>query len=147
MKEQFMILIDSLLVIMLTSVPANAEEQKKESLENWSMEPFVKKDTPVLLPNPDSTFKCPVREKIVRWEEQNVYNPAAVVKDGKVYLLYRADDRSPELDWGRTCRIGLAYSEDGRNFTRFPEPVLYPDNDPWKKYEWVGGCEDIHINL
>jgi predicted GH43/DUF377 family glycosyl hydrolase len=23
--------------------------------------------------------------------------------------------------------------------------VLYPDNGPWKKYEWVGGCEDIHI--
>jgi len=80
-----------------------------------------------------------------RWEEQNVYNPAAVVRDGKVYLLYRADDRNPELKWGRTCRIGLAWSEDGTNFTRHPAPVLYPDNDAWKPYEWEGGCEDLHL--
>jgi len=23
--------------------------------------------------------------------------------------------------------------------------VLYPDNDKFKKYEWEGGCEDLHI--
>jgi len=67
------------------------------------------------------------------------------VRNGKVFLLYRADDKSPDLKWGRTCRIGLAYSEDGVNFTRHREPVLYPDNDSWKKYEWEGGCEDLHI--
>ena len=49
------------------------------------------------------------------------------------------------IGWGRTCRIGLAISEDGIHFTRHPEPVLYPDNDEWKQYEWEGGCEDLHI--
>jgi predicted GH43/DUF377 family glycosyl hydrolase len=67
------------------------------------------------------------------------------VRDGKVYLLYRADDRNPALKWGRTCRIGMAWSTDGVHFTRHPAPVLYPDNDPWKEYEWEGGCEDLHI--
>jgi predicted GH43/DUF377 family glycosyl hydrolase len=74
-----------------------------------------------------------------------VYNPAAVVHRGKVYLLYRADDISPDLGWGRTCRIGLAHSEDGVRFTRHPQPVVYPDNDQWKQYEWEGGCEDLHV--
>ena len=111
----------------------------------WAIGPFVKRDKPVLSPTPDSKFQCPILGKEVRWEEQNVYNPAAVVRAGKVYLLYRADDKNPALKWGRTCRIGLASSEDGINFTRHPTPVLYPDNDPWKQYEWEGGCEDLHI--
>lgn len=113
--------------------------------EGWEIGPFVKRKEPVLRPTPDSRFTCPVRGKEVRWEERNVYNPAAVVRDGKVYLLYRADDRSPDVGWGRTCRIGLAHSRDGSHFTRHPEPVLYPDNDEWKQYEWEGGCEDLHI--
>jgi len=113
--------------------------------DDWALGPFVKRGQPILRPTRDSVFRCPIRGKDVRWEEQNVYNPAAVVRNGKVYLLYRADDRSPDLGWGRTCRIGLAHSTDGVHFTRRPKPVLYPDNDAWKKYEWEGGCEDLHI--
>lgn len=111
----------------------------------WEMGPFVKNRVPILSPNPDSRFPCPVLGKEVRWEAQNVYNPAAVVRAGKVHLLYRADDRNPALKWGRTCRIGMAWSEDGIHFTRHPTPVLYPDNDEWKPYEWEGGCEDLHV--
>jgi len=112
---------------------------------DWQMGPFVKHREPVLRPTPDTRFTCPIRGKEVRWEEQNVYNPAAVARDSKVYLLYRADDRSPDLKWGRTCRIGLAHSDDGVHFTRHPTPVLYPDNGEWKNYEWEGGCEDLHV--
>jgi predicted GH43/DUF377 family glycosyl hydrolase len=112
---------------------------------DWEMGPFVKLPRPVLSPTPGSKFQCPVLGKAVHWEEQNVYNPAAVVRDGKVYLFYRADDKNPALKWGRTCRIGMAWSEDGINFTRHGVPVIYPDNDEWKKYEWEGGCEDLHI--
>jgi predicted GH43/DUF377 family glycosyl hydrolase len=116
-----------------------------DPLADWEMGPFVKRSSPVLSPTPDSTFRCPVLGKEVRWEEQNVYNPAAVVRDGKVFLFYRADDRNPALKWGRTCRIGMAWSADGVHFTRHPTPVLYPDNDDWKPHEWEGGCEDLHI--
>ena len=66
-------------------------------------------------------------------------------REGKVHLLYRADDGPKPTAWGRTCRIGLAWSEDGRHFTRFAKPVLYPDIDSCKPYEWEGGCEDLHI--
>lgn len=124
---------------------ACSEEPKSRPGPAWAMGPFAKLDKPVLSPTPDSTFDCPIEKTRVRWERQNVYNPAVVVRDGKVYLLYRADDGPKKTAWGRTCRIGLAWSEDGRKFTRYGKPVIYPDNDPWKKYEWEGGCEDVHV--
>ena len=144
------------LTLIVSGLPGNSKAlelvEQSDSIKHtadaypdWQMGPFVKHPKPVLSPTPGSRFQCPILGKEVRWEEQNVYNPAAVVRNGKVYLLYRADDKNPGLKWGRTCRIGLAYSEDGINFTRHPTPVLYPDNDPWKQYEWEGGCEDLHI--
>jgi len=106
------------------------------AVPDWGLGVLGKHPLPVLSPNADSRFVCPVLGKEVRREEQNVYNPAAVVRDGKVYLFYRADDRNPDLKWGRTCRIGMAWSEDGANFTRHPAPLPYPDNDEWKKHDW-----------
>jgi len=97
-------------------IPSSASGDAEK--DGWDMGPFVKRKEPILQPMPDSRFQCPIRGKEVCWEEQNVYNPAAVVRDGKVYLLYRADDKSPDLKWGRTCRIGLAHSEDGIHFAR-----------------------------
>lgn len=75
------------------------------------------------------------------WEAKDVFNPAAVVKDGKVYLLYRAEDRTGIGQWNGTSRIGLAVSDDGVRFTRFPEPVLVPT----EPYELPGGCEDPRV--
>jgi len=127
---------------------AAAEARAKAAVaarESWEIGLFVKHPEPVLRPNPDSVFKCPILGKEVRWEQKNTYNPAAVLRNGKVHLLYRADDANRESSWGRTCRVGLATSEDGIHFTRHPEPVLYPDNDEFKKYEWAGGCEDLHV--
>ena len=113
--------------------------------DTWAFKPFIKADAvnPVITPRHSTEFFCPVRGTKVKWEEKDVFNPAAVVKDGKIFLLYRAEDTV-----GRhagTSRIGLAVSEDGFNFTRFDEPVLYPDNDDFKRLEWEGGCEDPRI--
>jgi predicted GH43/DUF377 family glycosyl hydrolase len=127
---------------------AAAEAAAKAGLaarEPWELGPFVKHPEPVLKPTRDSVFKCPILGKEVRWEERNVYNPAVIVRNGGIHLLYRADDINPTLGWGRTCRIGLATSEDGIRFTRHPVPVLYPDNDAFKQSEWEGGCEDLHV--
>ena len=54
------------------------------------------------------------------WESASVYNPAAVVKDDKVVLLYRA--HADDI----VSHVGLATSEDGIHFERHPEPVLSP---------------------
>jgi predicted GH43/DUF377 family glycosyl hydrolase len=111
------------------------------SSEAWALEGFVKADSvnPILAPSPDQGFYCPVSQKKVKWEEKNILNPSAIVRDNRIYLIYRAQDSS------MTSRLGLAYSDDGLHFQRFPEPVLYPDNDGMIRYEWSGGVEDPRV--
>ena len=115
---------------------------------SWQLGPFSKpmEVNPVIAPRSTSTFRSPVGESIARWEEYATFNPAAVVRDGKVHLLYRAEDASgSEIIGGHTSRLGLAVSDDGLRFTRRPAPVLYPDNDSQKANEWPGGVEDPRI--
>jgi len=111
----------------------------------WTLQNFKKLDdhNPVLMPDNRSDFRCPIRKRNVRWEEKDVFNPAAVSKDGRIWLLYRAEDEVGQF--AGTSRIGLAESNDGLRFRRNEKPVLYPDNDDMKKYEWEGGCEDPRV--
>ena len=108
------------------------------------LQPFVKIDSvnPVLTPGKGS-FIDPILHKEVLWEEKDVFNPAIVNKNGKIYMLYRAQDKTGKP--AGTSRIGLAVSDDGLHFKRMPKPVLYPANDAFKKYEWEGGCEDPRV--
>jgi predicted GH43/DUF377 family glycosyl hydrolase len=112
--------------------------------KSWMLAPFVKQDSanPCLFPL-KTEFTDPILKKKIAWEEKDVFNPAAVVRNNKVYLLYRAQDVTG-LPAG-TSRIGLAWSSDGLHFTRMQKPVLHPDNDEWKKFEWQGGCEDPRV--
>ena len=103
-----------------------------ESKTNWAFNEFTKVDSinPILNPSQSLNFTDPITGNLVNWEERNVLNPTAVVKDGKVYLMYRAQDVNG------TSRIGMAVSDDGLHFEKLPEPVLYPDNDAMKVFEW-----------
>ena len=114
-------------------------------VKSWMLGPFSKADSinPILMPDMNSKFFCPERQSEVNWEAKDVFNPAAVVKDGKVYLLYRAEDKIGKP--AGTSRIGIAWSNDGVHFTKDTTPILYPENDFMKKYEWEGGCEDPRI--
>jgi predicted GH43/DUF377 family glycosyl hydrolase len=110
--------------------------------------PFAKpaQVNPVITPNPAARFRSPMNDSIVAWEGYATFNPAAVVKDGKVFLLYRAEDASGEQQiGGHTSRLGLAESGDGLTFTRRATPVLYPDTDAQRQYEWPGGVEDPRV--
>jgi len=123
----------------------SSPEKTETAKEDWSLLPFVKADSanPVLLPDSTTIFRCPVRKEIVKWEEKDVFNPATVVRNDTIFLLYRAEDKVGK--YAGTSRIGLAYSTDGLHFNRNRIPVFYPDNDDQKKYEWEGGCEDPRI--
>jgi beta-1,2-mannosidase len=79
-------------------------------------------ETPILRPQGDG------------WESASVYNPAAVVKDDRVVLLYRA--HADDI----VSHVGLATSEDGIHFERHPEPVLSPAED-----HEVHGVEDPRV--
>jgi len=107
---------------------------RKEVVENknWKLTNFIKVDSinPILKPSKDLSFECPITNNRVNWEERNVLNPSAVVKDDKVYLFYRSQDLNG------TSRIGLAISSDGLHFEKNATPVFYPDKDHMKVYEW-----------
>jgi beta-1,2-mannosidase len=117
----------------------------REAIPDWGLGPFERDTTaPLFGSEGNRTFDCPITRKPVKWEEKGVLCACAVVKDGKVYLFYRAEDNSRLPRWG-TSRIGMAVSEDGKNFVRQADPVLFPDNDFMLKYEWPGGCQDPRI--
>ena len=118
-------------------------------LPSWALGGFVRPEgvNPVIIPNSDTKFYCPMRKEVIKWEESDTFNPAAVVKDDKIYVLYRAEDNSATGIGSRTSRIGLAESTDGVNMKRRSEPVLFPDEDQAKEYDWPGGCEDPRVTV
>jgi predicted GH43/DUF377 family glycosyl hydrolase len=133
----------TLLALVLAAQPLPAQ-----STREWVFGPFVKpKDVnPVISPRASSTCRAPMNDSVVRGEVYATVNPAAGVRGGRVYLLYRAEDGSGEMRiGGHTSRIGLAESADGLRFTRRSEPVLYPARDAQARYEWPGGVEDPRI--
>lgn len=113
----------------------------------WQLGPFerVPEGNPLIIPDMNSSFFCPVQNRPIAWESDHTFNPAAVVREGKVYLFYRAEDHYGEGIGKHTSRIGLAISDDGIHFKRLPHPILYPDKDTRYKFEWPGGCEDPRI--
>src|SRR4026208_252738 len=84
---------------------------------DWQLLPFVKADAanPRLAPRAESEFDSPFGGR-VKWGEGHVFHPRAVVRDGKVWLLCRAQDKAG------VSRLGLAWSDDGLHFTRRPQP-------------------------
>lgn len=102
-------------------------------------------ENPILRADSSFTFFCPVKQQTVRWQRADVFNPGAIVKDGKVFLLYRCEDNPAAALGGRISRLGLAESEDGIHFKKHPEPVLYPDNDGFSQFDYPGGCEDPRL--
>jgi predicted GH43/DUF377 family glycosyl hydrolase len=68
------------------------------------------------------------------WEATNVYNPAAIVVEDRIALLYRAHDADI------VSSFGLAWSDDGYTFETEPDPVMVPEHD-YERY----GCEDPRV--
>jgi predicted GH43/DUF377 family glycosyl hydrolase len=100
---------------------------------------------PVLKADSSFTFMCPIQKSTVNWQKADVFNPAAIVRQDTVFLLFRAEDNPAAALGGRTSRIGLAYSTDGLSFTKYPSPVLYPDNDAFRQWDYPGGVEDPRV--
>ena len=69
------------------------------------------------------------------WESAGTFNPSVFLRDGKIVMLYRAQDKSG------TSRLGYAESVDGIHFTRRNEPVFSPEED----YEKDGGVEEPRL--
>ena len=150
MKQHFYIGVTMLSLLVACNRPSNNEPQQlsddstKVDSATWTASTFVKVDSvnPILEAG-DNSFFCPILKRKIKWEDKDVFNPAAVVRDGKVWMLYRAEDKIGKF--AGTSRLGLAISEDGLHFKKESGPVFFPDNDSLKVYEWEGGVEDPRI--
>ena len=139
--------------LMMTAAAAYAGDNV---LPSWALGGFVRPQgvNPLVSPIADSRFLCPMTGESVKWECADTFNPAAVVRDGQVCVLYRAED-NPDARLGhRTSRIGLVTSKDGlRVDSRAEEPVMFPDTSlisrhfgraaprtlAWWKPKWMAG--------
>lgn len=134
------------LFLALVNVQTDAAAQQKNALPDWAFTGFERvKQNPVISPDSTTTFFSVLDNKNVAWESNDTFNPAAVVKDGKIIVLYRAEDKSGVGIGYRTSRIGYAESTDGVTMKRRPKPVFYPGNDDQKENDWPGGCEDPRV--
>ncbi len=118
-----------------------------QSSTDWQLGPFERVDevNPILSPCSDTTFYCPLQHKEVSWESEHVFNPAAIVHNDRIYLIYRAEDDFGTGIGYHTSRLGIAESSDGFHFQRLSTPVFFPTQDDQFFNEWPGGCEDPRI--
>lgn len=111
-------------------------------LPAWALGPFSA-PVRILESRPSATFECPVSKGSIAWAEKDVFNPGAVVHEGRVCLLVRGEDTVGR--YAGVSRIGLATSTDGLAFDLESEPVLFPADDRWQAWEWPGGIEDPRL--
>ncbi len=133
MQKIFLSSIIGLLVLLFNCENTSTNHLSADvDIPDWAFPAFEKVDSlnPILQPSPELIFTDPVTGNTVNWEERNVLNPTAIVKNDTVYLFYRTQDLTG------TSRIGMAVSGDGLNFEKRKKPVFYPDNDSMKIYEW-----------
>ena len=133
-------------LVCTLALPSSLRGGDPES--SWALVPLNRPPNaePILRPLKQSSFKNPITGTWVHWEALHTFNPGAVVRDGKIYVLYRAEDDSGKMEiGGHTSRLGLAVSEDGIHFQREPAPVLFPAKDDEQSREWPGGCEDPRV--
>jgi predicted GH43/DUF377 family glycosyl hydrolase len=91
---------------------------------SWPFGPWQRlSETPIILRQGDG------------WEAAGTFNPAVILRGGKIIMLYRAQDMHG------TSRLGYAESSDGIHFTRRNDPVLSPET----VYEKDGGVEDPRL--
>lgn len=132
--------IGAFFFLLLLSLSAFAQQQA------WQLTGFVKPaSNPIMQADSTVSFFDPVKKEMVQWQKADVFNPAAIVRNGKIYILFRAEDIPGTAIGMRTSRIGLAESEDGIHFVKRKEPVLYPDSSTFMQYDYPGGCEDPRI--
>lgn len=146
MKWQFSVAVFLLTGLGVSLITCSTPEHRNAFANDstWALLPFQKANqaNPILQAG-TGIFKCPILQQEVKWEEKDVFNPATVVRNGAVYLFYRAEDTLGKHNG--TSRIGLAIGTDGIHFSRMFAPVLFPAEDFMKVYEWEGGIEDPRI--
>ena len=104
----------SIIAIAVTFWGCSAQRQPRHLAPDWVMGGFVRPAgvNPVIEPDSTTTFMNPMNGQLVHWENNDTFNPAAVVKGDSIYVLYRAEDKTGIKIGHRTSSLGLAASAD-----------------------------------
>jgi predicted GH43/DUF377 family glycosyl hydrolase len=135
-------------LVCVTGISVNSNLNAAGTNGAWELGPFLRPNAvnPVIQPDTNLVFDCPMNGHSMAWAALHTFNPAAVLKDNQICVLFRAEDASGSMNiGGHTSRIGLAKSDDGQHFISHPAPVLFPADDTQKTNEWTGGCEDPRV--
>ena len=135
---KFFVYLIAIFILPCTSISQNVKLSALSAFYKPAENPILKADSTL-------AFYDSLKKQYVKWQRADVFNPAAIIKNGRVYLFTRSEDNPAAILGGRTSRIGLAVSDDGIHFKNFPTPVLYPDDSKYKKYDYPGGCEDPRV--
>ena len=100
---------------------------------------------PIMQADSSYTFLDPLTNSRVAWQKADIFNPAAVNRNDTIFMFFRAEDNPKAYLGGRTSRIGLAWSTNGLDFTKYESPVLYPDSTSNLQWDYPGGCEDPRV--
>jgi predicted GH43/DUF377 family glycosyl hydrolase len=138
--------------VLCSFILLSCKEEKKIDAESsvvsndkWMLGFEKTEINPIMQSDSSFIFSDPVSKKKVQWQKADVFNPGAIVRNDTVFLLFRAEDNPDAILGHRTSRIGLAYSTDGISFEKYPEPVLFPGDDEFAKWDQPGGIEDPRI--
>ena len=149
-KETLLVSTFGLLGLVTVACGSQKKDQTAEAVSEtaWCLDGFERPTgvNPVIKPLP-TKFYCPMREDSVAWEESDTFNPAATIYDGKIVVMYRAEDNSAQGIGSRTSRLGYATSTDGIHFERDTKPAFYPAKDNQVENECPGGTEDPRIAM
>ncbi len=140
-------LLNVFLAFTLIGFSSCKQKESASALKNWAIGPFERPQgvNPIITPS-EKTFYCPVTKDTIPWENGDTFNPAAIIKNDTICILYRAEDQSGQGIGKRTSRIGFAQSVNGTTIVKMADkPVLFPKNDDQVNAEWPGGCEDPRV--
>ncbi|MGQ8338268.1 glycoside hydrolase family 130 protein [Sunxiuqinia sp. A32] len=145
MKQRFLNYL--LVALAIVSFASCQQKDAEPSLKSWAIGPFERPEgvNPIITPA-NTTFYCPLTADTIPWENGDTFNPAAIVKNDTVCVLYRAEDQSGQGIGQRASRIGYAQSVDGTTIVKKSKsPILFPAKDNQEELEWPGGCEDPRV--
>lgn len=73
-------------VCLLGASACTPAAKTDNELPDWAFGGFERPEgvNPLITPNQESVFACPMKGEEVKWEFADTFNPAAVVKDGKI---------------------------------------------------------------
>ena len=112
-------------------VACNSQENLQP--EDWAWLDFQRPEgmNPIISPNKDIKFFCPMTGDSIAWQEGDTFNPAATTKDGKIVVMFRSEDASRNpveyivsalFERLSECRIG-EFDRTGRTEQQFRRGV------------------------